>query len=314
MKILVYLDIFKQYAPFYRLIIWMTSNKKTKELTYNDQKKKEFECNSLNWDIKMCLKNKKVAHLFVDKSEEQVLEEMTKFISRQSRHDTYVSYQKGVDAKNLYQLWANYPTQTRIFFVYHLIGVCNPNIGLAIKSLKTSDSGWSKNVKGMEDSKRNWNFMNKLIWKTNSLDTFGTMYKALIDNEVDPWALNVEQEDAFGSFIFKMFKINKKGDPEQEQYFLKMLSTTSSIFIENKTQVILNKACQNYNIFESRLKYLCMSDMHVFQITLFMFLYMQLEVVLHGPLHIFRESHGYPQFLRYLFFFHLKFHSSSSFL
>lgn len=231
----------------------------------NDQKSKEFECNSLNWDIKMCLKNKNIAQLFTEKTEEEVLQEMTKFISNQSKKETYISYQKDTpDAENLWYLWDKYPTQANIFFVYHLIGVCNPNIGLAIKSLKTNDSGWSKNIKGMEDSKRNWNFMNKLIWKTNSLATFSLMYKALIDNEVDPWALNVEQEDAFGSFIYKMFKTNKKGDPEQEEFFISMLTITSRVFIETKTQTILNKACQNYDIFESRLKYLFVSNQQVF--------------------------------------------------
>jgi len=90
------------------------------------------------------------------------------------------------------------------------------------------------------------------------------MYKALIDNEVDPWALNVEQEDAFGSFIFKLFKIDKIGDPDQELYFFNMLTTTSPSFIESKTQTILNKACQNFAIFESRIRYLYLSDPETF--------------------------------------------------
>jgi hypothetical protein len=229
----------------------------------NEQKTKEIECNSLNWDIKICLKNADVIRLFAGKSEEEVLTEMTNFIKRQSNKDTYVSYQKD-NSDNLWYLWNRYPNQASIFFVYHLIGVCNPNIGLAIRSLKSNESGWSKNIKGMEDSKRNWNFMNKLIWKTNSLETYTMMYKALIDNEVDPWALNVEQEDAFGSFIFKLFKIDKIGDPDQELYFFNMLTTTSPSFIESKTQTILNKACQNFTVFESRIRYLYLSDPETF--------------------------------------------------
>lgn len=240
----------------------ITNNKQNYTPVVNEQKAKEIECNSLNWDIKTCLKNNDVANLFSNKSEAEVLDEMTKFIAKQSNKDTYKSYQK--DNNNLWYLWSKYPTQTSIFFVYHLIGICNPNIGLAIKSLKSNESGWSKNIKGMEDSKRNWNFMNKLIWKTNSLDTYTMMYKALIDNEVDPWALNVEQEDAFGSFIFKLFKIDKIGDPEQELYFLNMLLTTSEYFVESKTQTILNKACQNYTTFESRIRYLYLSNPETF--------------------------------------------------
>ena len=240
-----------------------TNTKHHSTYVKNEQQTKENDCNSLNWDIKICLKDKNVIQLFANKSEQEVLDAMTKFIKMQSNEDTYVSYQKD-NQKNLWELWHKYPNQASIYFVYHLIGICNPNISLAIKSLKSNESGWSKNIKGMEDSKRNWNFMNKLIWKTIPLETYTMMYKVLMDNDIDPWALNVEQEDAFGSFIYNLFKNKKVGDSEQELYFFNMLSTTSPSFIENKTQMILNKACQNYAIFESRIRYLYHSNPETF--------------------------------------------------
>jgi hypothetical protein len=234
------------------------SMKKTKDTNPNQ---KENDCNNLNWDVKACLKNENVIEQFKNCDEIVFLQNMKTLIGNQSNKDTYVNYQN--NERNLSYLWANYEDQAKIYFVYNVLSIGNPNVGLAINSLK-SDAGWSKNVKGMENTKRNWNFMNKLVWKDLDLDTFGSMYQTLIENEVDPWSKNTEEEDAYGSFICRVHKLNKIDDREFELFLLKMVETTSTVFVENKTQVILNKASYNYNIFESKLRYLYMSDTQSF--------------------------------------------------
>ncbi len=242
----------------------------TRKKTYTRTERDHY---NLDKDIKACFKNIEFAERFKNIHEKDLLDEMETFIKKQSDEKTYISFQK--NGRNFFYLWEGYPRLAKIYFVYQLIGIKNPNLDLVLKSLKGNKSGWSRSVKGLEGSRRNWNFINKLIWTRDiEMDTFKNIYRLLLKNSVDPWTVNAENEDAFGSLMVKIFKDKirsedslKKNNESYLNILSTMLFTSCDEFVINQVQVILNKTNQDFSTFLGKLKYLMISDLRAFNNT-----------------------------------------------
>ena len=229
----------------------------------NDEKKFSRDCNNLYRDIKYCLRNEDNIRLFKDKDEIELVNEVNKFIEHQQNKETYISSQKY--GRNYYYLWRKYNDLVKIYFTYFLIPIQNPNMRLVFESLYVKKDVVCKSIKGIRGTNEDWNFLNSLIWiRDISINKFREMYNSLISCNVDPWTINFEREDTYGSYMTFLYN-QEYIDYNYENKKLKiMVTTTSSNFIESKTREILNKLNTNSVEMENKLRYLLMNDVAIY--------------------------------------------------